>query len=565
MERLSIGVLGEFTVKADGTPVVETAWRSRRASDLVKILALTPAHELHREQLIELLWPTLGADAGAANLRKAIHLARRAMGGPGAIRSRANSVALGDCWIDLDAFLATARAAERSGERGAYEAAADLYAGDVLPGDRYEEWSEPARTLAAERFIDVLRGAERWERVVELDPIDEEAQRALMRRHLEAGRRSDALRQFERFRVALREFVGVSPDQETVALYERLLAVDGAAPPSPSQRAASLIANALVQLNRGEIEEAERLAREAKSIAIDAELVDEMGDASTLLGIVAFQTGRWHDVFREEFVASLDQRPGLAYAVQEAHLCFLEYYVCAVDTNAVTEQRARELLALATARGSDPGRGTALLMLGDSYLLRGDFDRAHRELERAVSFYRRPDTPGGFAIAVERLATADLALGRREAAKALVAEARPAALRSGLRSHTVVRLLGVEVGAADDADEAVATVRRAEQHLGELRRVCDPCGVDYHIQATIACARGRDLPRARRHLDDAERVSGMWNRGPWTAAVWEARAALRLAEGKADQASALFKEAAAEFAAAQRPIDMERCLQSAVA
>ena len=44
---------------------------------MVKLLALAPGHRLHREQLMESLWPDLDPDAAGANLRKALHFARR--------------------------------------------------------------------------------------------------------------------------------------------------------------------------------------------------------------------------------------------------------------------------------------------------------------------------------------------------------------------------------------------------------------------------------------------------------------------------------------------------------
>ena len=564
MAGCTIRVLGGFAVFLDGTPAADGAWRSRRASDLVKILALSPAHQRHREQLMDLMWPNLKPEAAGANLRKAIHLARRAMGSPDAVRSRAGVVSLGAATVDIDAFLAASRAAERSGDRRDYEAAVELYAGDPLPADRYEPWAEDARAQARELYIAVLKGAGRWQRVLELDPIDEDAHRALMQHHIDSGRRREAIRQFEHLRDALREYMGVAPDPETVALYESILAMRGAEPPTPGERAASLIANALMQLNRGELDQAERLAREAKALALDAELSDEMGDASTLLAIVSFQTGRWHDVFREEFVWSLAQGAELARAVHEANLCFVEYYISGIDGYAGAEQYARELLALATTRRSAAGQGTAQLMLGEAFLFGGDLQRARDELRRAVDLNRRTGTDAGLSIALERLAKVEVALGNPRAAKQHLDTARPAALRSGLRSHTLVRLLGVEIEAAARGPEAQLMVRQAERALAELSRVCDPCAMDYHVQATIACAHGGDLARAGRHLDDAERISGMWQGGPWAAAVWEARAALRLAEGQREQAVALLHEAAAAFVRAQRPLDEARCRAAAL-
>src|SRR5690242_19603156 len=94
MRRLDVRLLGRFEVAVDGQPVAASAWRHRRAEDLVKLLALSPGHRLMRDEIVEALWPHLGAKAGVANLHKAAYHARRALGWPEAIVVRRGVVAL---------------------------------------------------------------------------------------------------------------------------------------------------------------------------------------------------------------------------------------------------------------------------------------------------------------------------------------------------------------------------------------------------------------------------------------------------------------------------------------
>ena len=81
-ERLTISIwlLGEFRAAVQGRDVPAEAWRRSKARSMVKLLALAPGHRLHREQLMESLWPDLDPDAAGANLRKAMHFARGALG-----------------------------------------------------------------------------------------------------------------------------------------------------------------------------------------------------------------------------------------------------------------------------------------------------------------------------------------------------------------------------------------------------------------------------------------------------------------------------------------------------
>lgn len=557
MARCVVRLMGGFEVRVDGQPVPADAWRSRRAADLVKVLALEPSGALHREQVMALLWPDLPAEPAGANLRKAVHYARRAMGAEEAIRSQAGMLTLwgGTAEVDLAGFLAAADA-------GRHTEAVARYGGEPLPADRYEPWAAPVRQLVRDRYLAALRADGQWQRVLDLDPTDEVSHRELMRSHLAAGRRREAIRQFERLRDALREHIGVGPDRRTIALYEQVLALEGPEPPRPDQQAAVLIATGLVHLHRQEFAEAQRLARQARDLAVAAGLAHELGDAGTLLALVAMMTGRWHAVFREEFAASLRQPAELSRATYEANLCFGEYHLTGGSAGPDPAAYALELLALADAAGSDIGRGTAELMLGEAYLLAGEYDHARTTLERASRTNRDAGAASGLCLCLERLAQTESALGRPDRAYELLDRARPIADASPLRSHLLVRLFGVAIQAAADEGGAAAALTRAERTLAAASRVCDPCSMSYRIQATMTRARTGELSLARRHLADAERIAGLWQGGPSSAAVWEARAAVRAAEGEPDRAAALLREAADEYARAGRTVDEARCRQA---
>jgi DNA-binding SARP family transcriptional activator len=219
MERLHLKLLGDFEVRVDDEPVPGSAWPRGRAKDLVKLLALAPGHRLVRDQVVEALWPQLDADAGIANLHKAAHHARRALGEDGTLVLRDGEVAL-------------APAAEVETDVASFEATADpdLYAGELLPGDRYVAWTQDRREQLRDLHLNALRSAGRWEEVAALEPADEEAQRAVMRSRLVAGDRLGALAAYAKLEEALAA-QGLKPSFAAVAFHARLAggaALDGA-------------------------------------------------------------------------------------------------------------------------------------------------------------------------------------------------------------------------------------------------------------------------------------------------------------------------------------------------
>ena len=232
---LEVSLLGGFAVVIDGVELAAQGWPSLRATHLVQLLSLQPRQRMTRDEVIDALWPQLDPDAGAANLRKATHHARQALGRHDAIVLQAGEVLL---WpdrpiaVDAQAFERLADAALTNHDPAVCAEAAAAYAGDLLPGARFEPWAESIRERLRARHLQLLRASQQWERLAQLEPEDEPSHRALMQRELDAGNRAAALRWYAHLREALQHGLGVAPDPQTEALYEQCVAGLQAAGPA---------------------------------------------------------------------------------------------------------------------------------------------------------------------------------------------------------------------------------------------------------------------------------------------------------------------------------------------
>jgi DNA-binding SARP family transcriptional activator/tetratricopeptide (TPR) repeat protein len=209
MRHLEVRMLGGFEVFVDSRPVPVEAWVQRRATDLVKVLALASGHRLTRDDVLETLWPKLSTDAAASNLHKAASYTRRALGDRGAIVIRSGVVELApaaEVTTDVERF-----------ERGEV----DAYRGDLLPDEPFAEWTLGPRAALRERRLAVMRSQGRWEEVLREDPADEEAHRGVMRRRAASGDRPGAARQFRLLREELSR-LGIEPSEESLALQREL-------------------------------------------------------------------------------------------------------------------------------------------------------------------------------------------------------------------------------------------------------------------------------------------------------------------------------------------------------
>src|SRR3954468_14506290 len=94
MSCVRVTMLGGFTLTIDGRPIDSADWSRRQPVTLVKILALAPQRRLHREQVIDLLWPDDSVAQALPKLHKAAHYARKALNIPSAVVLRGENVML---------------------------------------------------------------------------------------------------------------------------------------------------------------------------------------------------------------------------------------------------------------------------------------------------------------------------------------------------------------------------------------------------------------------------------------------------------------------------------------
>jgi DNA-binding SARP family transcriptional activator/tetratricopeptide (TPR) repeat protein len=222
----SITMLGRFGVRLRGLEVPRDAWRSRRSAELVQLLALSEEQRLHREQVLDALWPQLPPEAGAANLRKAAHHARQVLGEHSVVL-RGGQVALlpgRRVTTDVAEFEQAAAGALRVGDVATCRAAADRYTGDLLPDARYDDWAQARRDTLRSTWLGLLRHGRDWSRLAEVDPTDEDAACGLMKDALASGDRHSALRTYGRLRRALEQELGVRPGRPARELYDASVA-----------------------------------------------------------------------------------------------------------------------------------------------------------------------------------------------------------------------------------------------------------------------------------------------------------------------------------------------------
>ncbi len=243
---VDIRLLGRFSARRDGEEIPPGAFGGRLVRTLVRILVTRRGTFVARDVLADALWPGRMPADPAANLRVLVQRARAALGDPALILTGPGgySFAAGTaCRVDAETFVAAVEDGRRhlaAGQAGLalreLRAALDLWGGEPLAEDAYEDWAVEPRAALFRAYLDALedgavaalavrdpaQAVALAELAVAREPLREPAALLLTRALAEAGDTVAALRALDGLRRRLSEEVGLELSQEARELETRL-------------------------------------------------------------------------------------------------------------------------------------------------------------------------------------------------------------------------------------------------------------------------------------------------------------------------------------------------------
>jgi DNA-binding SARP family transcriptional activator len=250
-EILDIRCLGLFRLRIGDAVVPREAFRRRRALTLLEILLVHDGRAVHRDELVAILCPEADDASATRLLASALHYLRRALHLPGheavpCIRHDgaywsfdAASPHLLD-WREFETGIDHASRLAAWGHAtealSAYQQALGYYTGDLLADEPESDWCEADRSALRERYLTALMACAAlhlasgdaepaiacYRQALRTDPAREDIQAALMRALWQAGRRAEALRQFDDLATVLDRECDTVPAAATRRLYDEI-------------------------------------------------------------------------------------------------------------------------------------------------------------------------------------------------------------------------------------------------------------------------------------------------------------------------------------------------------
>lgn len=250
LHPLRIFTLGHFCLAVSGAGLAVDKWRRKQALTLLKCLVINLGRPVHRERLIEYIWPDCDADTGWERLKVTVYFLRsqlRASGLSGEIVETVGKSYLlrrDAVWVDVNAFESLVAEGGQHGKEGrvrealrCYGDARQLYRGDYMEDDLYADWCAEERERLHEVFLELLAGSARCHAVtgayadaaevcrfaLSRDPCRETFLQMLIEYLGRQGKRDTLESQFNHWRGVLQEQFAIAPMPETLALYRRHL------------------------------------------------------------------------------------------------------------------------------------------------------------------------------------------------------------------------------------------------------------------------------------------------------------------------------------------------------
>ncbi|MCZ7565369.1 MAG: GAF domain-containing protein [Burkholderiales bacterium] len=250
--RLALRCFGPFEIFRSGQKLAPDAFARRKALQLLKQLVLRRGIPVHRDRLVELLWPEASPRAGANRLHGVVNALRSAIESGRGARASEYIVCRDDHYFfnteaphsvdlfDFLDFIATARSAQREGAEqralGLLEDAVRLFRGDLFADDTEDESLETHRVRLRHMYLDAARSLAamriRWghtdeaiwtlRTALDFEPVALDLYELLVAQLASAGRVVEARQQYECCRAALRKHLDMEPPARIRAL-EKLL------------------------------------------------------------------------------------------------------------------------------------------------------------------------------------------------------------------------------------------------------------------------------------------------------------------------------------------------------
>jgi ATP/maltotriose-dependent transcriptional regulator MalT/DNA-binding SARP family transcriptional activator len=246
--QLRVQSLGSFRMWHGRQEVGAKAWHRKKARQLFLLLLTFHNSQIHRQQIVETLWPDLNPETGARDFKIAYNGLIRVLE-PGRSRNNPSSFIerdgsrygirqTADLYFDAAEFDRLIISADRQlshdpgHARDLYRRALSLYKGDYLQEFPYEEWANQERTRLLNRY---LRTAERlagsllrenqWQEAIDVchalldhDNCWEPAYQILIKAYIQMGSRTQAIRTYQRCSDTLRAELDLPPSEATQKL-----------------------------------------------------------------------------------------------------------------------------------------------------------------------------------------------------------------------------------------------------------------------------------------------------------------------------------------------------------
>jgi ATP/maltotriose-dependent transcriptional regulator MalT/DNA-binding SARP family transcriptional activator len=241
---LSVKLLGRLHISINGIPVPNKEWKTKKIPGLFKFLIVHRGHAVSKEQLIEVFWPEADKRSVMMSLRAALCELKKTLRKQG-LEAEDLSLLLKESRdtlevltgnhliVDVDSFLElSGKHCMPSQKRAIFEEMLELYKGDFLEEDLYEDWTfafrEELRSVYFRSALELagiymtehdnIKAEKLLLRMLSMDQYNEEACLLLLKLYFSENQRGRAVKLYKSFTTRFENDLQIKADDRLISL-----------------------------------------------------------------------------------------------------------------------------------------------------------------------------------------------------------------------------------------------------------------------------------------------------------------------------------------------------------
>lgn len=240
-KRVYVNLFGKFRISINGITIPDSEWKTKKITGVLKYLLIFSSRTISKDRLMEAFWPEANRKQASTSLRSALYELKKVLAKYGmstrlislifdekkSLIDKGNELILDtDLFLSYNEKLRNLSKDDLCKRKDTLEKLVDLYRGDLLEEDLYDDWTfadrEEYKSIFIDSFLELadiyIKNSEHDKaekhllKMLSIDQYNEDACKCLIELYIAKKQKSRAIRLYSVFTKRFENDLGIKPD-----------------------------------------------------------------------------------------------------------------------------------------------------------------------------------------------------------------------------------------------------------------------------------------------------------------------------------------------------------------